>query len=1011
MGSRRSGELYEHLETLFQVGAVGGLSDAQLLERFVASRDQAGEAAFRALVARHGRMVLRVCRSVLGDLHEAEDAFQVTFLALARKGGSVRKHESIGSWLHGTAHRVALKAKTAARRRLARESRVAEAAVSSESQPGIEDCELSPVLHEEIERLPEKYRAPIVLCYLEGMTQDQAAVELGWPAGTVRGRLARARDLLRRRLTRRGLAGSAGLAVSRSTVDAASAGVSAALVEATVRAAIGRSMAAGMSRTAASLLAAVLREMALARWIPLTAPLLLIAVLAGSAAILLYQGGAKRSGARASIPKIAPIARPALTDLAGDSLPDGALARLGTTRFSAGSLIHEIAYSPDGAILASTDGDLELWDAGTGRLRLAIALSEKDGMRTQGMAFAPDGRSIAVGTLNGGIIVYDTAGGRPIRRFEVKSEIHKGQAQPRGLAFSPDGAMLAAGFWDAPLTVWNAGSGRLIRSFGAESKKLSHLAFTPDGKFLVSSLSVHDGPDFRGKKKVTEPGQSAVLLWDVATGQAIRRIDVSKAPIGTMALAPDGKTAAIIGMAGGAARPGKQQVAEKDDKPIRLWNLATGRELRRFGGDDGYPDRLAFTPDGTALVSGEQSIGLGAVTEVSRTTTLHLWEVATGRELRRWEPRAQGTGCLTVAPDGKTMAWVASQEHVIRFWDLTAGDEVRRQAGHRGAIGDAAFTPDGKTLVTVSEDRTLRFWDPATGGEIRQIEASDDRVWFAAMSADGQTLATGAAFQPTRLWDVASGRELRRFVIPGEHFAWCGDLSADGKTLVTSDHDAVIFWNTATGDRQAAKPKSPIPGAMIKALQFAPDGKSVATIGGDWVRFWDVATGEEIRRFTLPNKPTRETGFSLLGARVVHSPDGSMLAASSERDGQIFVLDAATGRELDRLNGPESAFKALAFSPDGRILATGFDTGKRAARREVAILLWDVSARKELVRVPAHRAYIRALAFSSDGRRLVSASEDATALVWDVGALLARGKADRPRAAGLGTEGTQSVSR
>jgi RNA polymerase sigma factor (sigma-70 family) len=1004
MGSRRSGELYENLETLFQVGAVGGLSDAQLLERFMSSRDDAGEAAFRALMARHGPMVLRVCLSVLHDPHEAEDAFQVAFLALARKAGSIRKQDSIGSWLHGTAVRVALKARSAALRRRARESRVTEATVlSSKSQPSIEECERSPILHEEIERLPAKYRAPIVLCYLEGMSQDQAAGVLGWPAGTVRGRLARARDLLRSRLTRRGLAVSAGLTASGLSADAATVGVSAALIEATVRAAIGNSAVAGSSGTAALLLEAVLRDMARSRSIQLVAPLVLIGVVAGGAGIFVYRARAKLAGERAAIPRMASIVRPALTDLAGDLLPDGALARLGTARFSAGNLIHEIAYSPDGATLASTDGDLQLWDAVTGRLRLAIALGEKDGMRIQEMAFAPNGRTMVVDTLNGGIIEYDTTDGRTIRRYEVKSQVHTGKAQPRGLVFSPDGAMLAAGFWDAPLTVWDASSGRLIRSFDAESKDLSNLAFTPDGKVLVSSVSAHGAPDFPGQK-VTGPKESAVQLWDVGTGRAIRRIGVGKVAIGSMALAPDGKTAAV-GKVGRVAPPGKQLPAEEHDMSISLWDLATGRELRQFGRNDACAHRLAFTPDGTALVSGEQSVGFGPVTDVTKTTTLHLWEVATGRELRRWEPRAPGTGCLTVAPDGKAMAWVAFQEHVIRFWDLAAGDEIHPPAGHRGAIGDAAFTPDGKTLVTVSEDRTLRFWGAATGGEMRQIEASDDRVWFAALAADGKTLATGGALQPSRLWDVATGRELRRFVVPGEHFAWCGDLSADGKTLATSDKGAMIFWSTTTGDRRAGKAKSPVLHGTIKALQFAPDGNSVATIGGDWVRFWDVATAGEIRRFALPNKPKRETGFSQLGARVVFSPDGSILAASSERDGLIFLLDAATGRELDRLDGPESAFKALAFSPDGKILAAGIDTGKRAAQRELAILLWDVAARRELGRIPAHRAYIRALAFSADGRRLVSGSEDATALVWDVAALTRRGKAGRPRAS-LSKRGT-----
>ena len=286
MGSRRSGELFGHLETLFRVGAIGGLSDAQLLERFAAGGDEAGEAAFRALVARHGAMVLRVCRNVLHDPHEAEDAFQVTFLALARKAGSIRKHGSIGSWLHGTARRVALKAKTATRRRLGRETRVAESAESSMSQPSLEVREISPILHEEIERLPAKYRAPIVLCYLEGMTQDQAAGTLGWAgAGTVRVGSARARDLLKSRLTRRGLTLSAGLAVLGAPADAATAGLSAALVDATVRAAIGRSTAAGLSFTAALLLKTVLREMALVRVLQLAVPLVLIALVAGSMAV------------------------------------------------------------------------------------------------------------------------------------------------------------------------------------------------------------------------------------------------------------------------------------------------------------------------------------------------------------------------------------------------------------------------------------------------------------------------------------------------------------------------------------------------------------------------------------------------------------------------------------------------------------------------------------------------------------------------------------------------------
>ena len=208
-------------------------------------------------------------------------------------------------------------------------------------------------------------------------------------------------------------------------------------------------------------------------------------------------------------------------------------------------MIHEIAYSPDGQFLASTDGDgdLDLWDAATGRRRLSIELSEKNGMRIQGMAFAPDGRSMAVRT-DSATTLYETASGRPIRRFEEKSQVHRRSAQPLGLAFSPDGSILAASFFDAPIILWEVETGRRIRSFGADSKRLSNLAFTPDGKALVSALSDEYGPAFPGDKS-KGPDQSLIQVWDVATGREIRRIGLGKTAIGDTALAPDGKTLAV----------------------------------------------------------------------------------------------------------------------------------------------------------------------------------------------------------------------------------------------------------------------------------------------------------------------------------------------------------------------------------------------------------------------------------------------------------------------------------
>ncbi len=187
---------------LFAHGVIAGLSDAQLLERFFSQRD-AG--AFEALVVRHGPMVLSVCRRILRDPHDAEDAFQATFLVLVKSGGAIRGRDALASWLHQVAHRVALRANSAAARRRSLERKVGEMAVAPSNELQASDDMLS-LLDEEIARLPEKHRLAIVYCDLEGLTQEQAAEQLGWSKRTLQHRLAKGRAQLRHRLTRRGLA-------------------------------------------------------------------------------------------------------------------------------------------------------------------------------------------------------------------------------------------------------------------------------------------------------------------------------------------------------------------------------------------------------------------------------------------------------------------------------------------------------------------------------------------------------------------------------------------------------------------------------------------------------------------------------------------------------------------------------------------------------------------------------------------------------------------------------------
>jgi RNA polymerase sigma factor (sigma-70 family) len=279
------------IQTLYQLGPVGGLTDGELLARFATERGAAAELAFATLVERHGPMVLRVCRSVLCDEHDAQDAFQATFLILVRRAGAVRKRDSVGSWLYGVALRAAACARAAAARRRAHERRVAELSTTTSSAEGEPD--LIPVLHEELGRLPERYRAALVLCYLEGLSCEEAARRLGWPVGTVKSRLARGRERLRDRLARRGLAPSIGLGVMLAA-EGSQASVPVVLTDATVQAAVQlttiKAAATGVvSASVAALAGKVVKAMLLNKLRMAAVIALSFSVIAIGMAVLVYQ--------------------------------------------------------------------------------------------------------------------------------------------------------------------------------------------------------------------------------------------------------------------------------------------------------------------------------------------------------------------------------------------------------------------------------------------------------------------------------------------------------------------------------------------------------------------------------------------------------------------------------------------------------------------------------------------------------------------------------------------------
>jgi RNA polymerase sigma factor (sigma-70 family) len=312
MTTTQVNEVIQHLRSAVLLRDGADSTDAQLLEAYLRRRD---ESALAALVCRHAPMVWGVCRRVLGNYHDTEDAFQATFLVLVRKAAAIASRELLANWLFGVAHQTALKAKAMAARRAVRERQVAHM-----PEPAVEPAppdDLARVLDDELGRLPAKYRAVLVLCELDGRTRKEAARELDCPEGTVAGRLARARTMLARRLAQRGVVLSGGIVTALTAQGAASACVPAALVAATIKAAVlvAAGQAAAATPSVAALTEGVLKTMLVTKY--RTALLMVLgAVLLGltaSGGWMFAQAQAAAQGPEEQVPPAPPQAAPAKT--------------------------------------------------------------------------------------------------------------------------------------------------------------------------------------------------------------------------------------------------------------------------------------------------------------------------------------------------------------------------------------------------------------------------------------------------------------------------------------------------------------------------------------------------------------------------------------------------------------------------------------------------------------------------------------------------------------------------
>jgi RNA polymerase sigma factor (sigma-70 family) len=931
-----------HLRKLAGTLAARELTDADLLGRYVSDRD---EAAFAAIVERHGGLVWSVCRRLLSRTEDVEDAFQATFLVLIRKATTIRQRGAIASWLYGVAYRTAMKAKKSSASRRERQS---PTLVREPEQPISVAAlrELQTLLDQEVERLPEKYRAPFVLCCLEGKSRAEAARDLGWKEGTIAGRVAGARERLQHRLARRGVALTSALCAGALAGPEASGAVPAALSVATMRAAAGDCKGA-VSAEAVRLAKSVLQGMVVSKAKAGAALALALGILAGG--VTARQAPVEKlppeDGQKvAEEDKKQPIAARDMqvhTDRHGDPLPGGASARLGSVRLQLGSRAWSVAFSPDGKTIASCSNDIEplvrLWDASTGEDRHGILVGSEPwpGTGMTALAYSPDGKLLAGGCYGlNATVLMDAEGAQVLKTYgRAGSGINC-------VAFSPDGKTLAWGGYDKTVCLGEVGSGKVVRTFTEPKGSVYGVCFTPDGGTLVGA-----GDD------------KAIRFWDMTSGKMVRQLEGHQESVRCVLVMHDGK-----------------RLGSGDAEGIaRIWDLASGKELHCCRGHAKTISSLLFTPDDKLLITG------------SRDQTIRFWDTATGSETRCLRADGMDISGIALSPDGRKLA-VSGFEQGVCIFDVASGEELLPRAGHRGWVLGTHFSPDGKTMATGSTDGTLRLWDPSTGVEKRML-TRDKSGWFIdfAYSPDGRAMAASNYGDEVCILDLATGKVLRRLAEPDGYISNVRFL-ADGNTVATFSftsgtgrrsptRHSLTLWDTTTGKKLWTAPGRP------DAFAFSPDGKTAAVcVNGEAPVLYDVRTGKEIKR--LPVAGWFES--------IAFTPDGKGLVLADPHQGSLMFWDFARSRALHRQSydkgGALSHANTLTVSPDGRLAATIIDGEHLGGPGNSGggFKLWEVATLQEVASCRGHRGSINNLEFAPDGKTLASSSSDSTVLIWDV---------------------------
>jgi RNA polymerase sigma factor (sigma-70 family) len=905
---------------LFDAVAV---SDVELLTRFHETGDPA---AFELLVYRHGRMVWAACRRIAGSHHAAEDAFQATFLALARRAGRVRN--SVPAWLH----RVAVRAGLDLLRRKREKAIGPRAAEPVDHRPGPLECaaraELAQAIDVQVNRLPERLRLAFVLCDLHGYSLKETAAQLGCPVGTVESRLARARHRLRGAL--------AGFRATGSLLTTAA--IPPALQAATLRAAQG-----GVVRPALSALAQ--RAAMAPAWGRLATTLgTLAALLLTAGALGYFQASAPADSPAAAAQAQVAVQQDVRPEAADGDLPRGALVRLGLTRFRHPERATcDVAFSPDGRQLATGDAHgVSLFDTPTGKRLLHLPNADAHSVRL--IRFVAGGKQLAIASGNwqqrANVTLYDLESGK-----KVGSSEFGGNQQLFIIDVTEDGKRILVEDRFQKVYLWDTVAGKALWEFEHPEASFT-MPLTADGKALVLAAS------------------RKAELYDAATGKVVGQFP-----------APGGKFRTLYNSAG-MSPDGKLAITSDDNCAVAILDARSGK-VQTFEAEH-QVNQLAFSPDGHYLVGlspvgtliwdttvakdagpvarlpGAAHAGFskdGTLLALDDVGYLSLWRVG------KWTPLPQS-------------AQPASAVHNVRF-----SADGKHVLGHT-QVGWMRWRLDGGPAVSISD--TARIFHEGVAQVSANGRVGADILCEPRPGRDQNKYAL-------RITDFVTGKA-RQIEIKYPALNTL-EVSPDGAFISAFVNSELLVCDAATG-AVVLRDKRSDNARFLLGARLAGDGKSLAwTVAGDWrdteerdplgPNYKAVYLTDHVSKREFKLEPTP---WSVYTAGVQFSDDGTLVVMQGrfERDWQkskVVIWDVRSGRVVLSWYRAGGRLDGVRLSPDGRSMAIGDGAGK--------LSIVEIASGQERASF-RHEGQILSAAFHADGSKVVASSPEAPIYVWDL---------------------------